>query len=161
MKSRKGFTLVEILIVVVILGILAAIVIPQFSQASTEARESNLTSSLQSMRAQIELYAMQHLDNEPGTGTASFIECMTEETDVDGALWAAGVAYGPYMRSIPLNPFNQLMDANRDGTVTVVATGTRLAAGADVTSWTYDTTNGDFYADDSKVSPDLTPHIEY
>ncbi|HEG42998.1 MAG TPA: type II secretion system protein [Phycisphaerales bacterium] len=161
MKSRKGFTLVEILIVVVILGILAAIVIPQFSQASTEAREANLTSSLQSMRAQIELYAMQHLDNEPGTGTASFILCMTGQTDVNGAVWATGVAYGPYMRSIPLNPFNQLMDANRDGTVTVVATGARVAAGLDVTSWTYDTTNGDFYADDSKVSPDLTPHIDY
>jgi prepilin-type N-terminal cleavage/methylation domain-containing protein len=35
MRKNKGFTLVEILIVVVILGILAAIVIPQFSEAST------------------------------------------------------------------------------------------------------------------------------
>jgi len=39
-NKNSGFTLVEILIVVVILGILAAIVIPQFSQASLEARES-------------------------------------------------------------------------------------------------------------------------
>jgi len=56
MKAKSGFTLVEILIVVVILGILAAIVIPQFTDASTEAKESALKSDLQTMRSQIELY---------------------------------------------------------------------------------------------------------
>ncbi|MHC4292957.1 MAG: type IV pilin protein, partial [Planctomycetota bacterium] len=55
MKAKKGFTLVEILIVVVILGILAAIVIPQFTDASTEAKISSLRSDLQMMRSQIEL----------------------------------------------------------------------------------------------------------
>ena len=40
MRAKSGFTLVEVLIVVVILGILAAVVIPQFSDASTEAKES-------------------------------------------------------------------------------------------------------------------------
>ena len=38
--ARRGFTLVELLIVVVILGILATIVIPQFSNASQQAREN-------------------------------------------------------------------------------------------------------------------------
>jgi prepilin-type N-terminal cleavage/methylation domain-containing protein len=41
-RSRSGFTLVEILIVVIILGILAALVIPQFTNASQNARESSL-----------------------------------------------------------------------------------------------------------------------
>ena len=45
-SANGGFTLVEILIVVIILGILAAIVIPQFTQASTEARISNLKTNL-------------------------------------------------------------------------------------------------------------------
>jgi general secretion pathway protein G len=48
--------LIEILIVVVILGILAAIVIPQFSEASDDANESAIKSTLQTVRAQIELY---------------------------------------------------------------------------------------------------------
>jgi prepilin-type N-terminal cleavage/methylation domain-containing protein len=60
MQAKRGFTLVEILIVVVILGILAAIVIPQFTQASTEAKSNSLASDLQSLRSQIELYKVQH-----------------------------------------------------------------------------------------------------
>ena len=46
-RARHGFTLIEILIVVVILGILAAIVIPQFTDAAEEASRSNLQSQLQ------------------------------------------------------------------------------------------------------------------
>jgi len=65
MKAQKGFTLVEILIVVVILGILAAIVIPQFTEASTEAKTSSLCTDLQTVRSQIELYKIQHNDKLP------------------------------------------------------------------------------------------------
>jgi general secretion pathway protein G len=53
---KRAFTLIEILIVVVILGILAAIVIPQFSEASDDAAESSVRSTLQTVRAQLELY---------------------------------------------------------------------------------------------------------
>ena len=84
-KSRKGFTLVEILIVVIILGILAAIVIPQFTNASTDARKNSLSSQLQTMRSQFELYKLQHNDKLPlvfqSTGT---------KTDVGGC-WAGMV----------------------------------------------------------------------
>src|SRR5215475_4226324 len=62
-KSRPhGFTLVEILIVVIILGILAAIVIPQFTNASNDARNNSVASTLQTLRGQIELYKIQHAD---------------------------------------------------------------------------------------------------
>src|SRR5688500_19799867 len=67
-RTRKGgFTLVEILIVVIILGILAAIVIPQFTSASQDARRNSLTSQLQTLRSQLELYKLQHLDQMPST----------------------------------------------------------------------------------------------
>jgi len=68
-NTRKGFTLVEILIVVIILGILAAIVIPQFTNASQNARESSLQSILQTLRSQIELYKLQHGDTLPNLVT--------------------------------------------------------------------------------------------
>ncbi len=59
-RVRHGFTLIEILIVVVILGILAAIVIPQFTDAAGEANRSNLQSQLQTIRSQIELHNVQN-----------------------------------------------------------------------------------------------------
>ncbi len=58
---RRAFTLVEILIVVVILGILAAIVIPQFTNASEEASASSTTTQLQTVRSQIELYRIKNM----------------------------------------------------------------------------------------------------
>jgi len=94
MRTRKGFTLVEILIVVVILGILAAIVIPQFTNASTEAKVSNLKSNLQTVRAQLELYKLRNNDTPPAT-PAAFVTAMTVKD-------ANGMCYLP---SIPLNPF--------------------------------------------------------
>ena len=120
-RPHQGFTLVEILIVVIILGILAAIVIPQFTNASQNARESSLQSTLQTLRSQIQLYKLQHGDQLPdlvGTG---------------GTNWAALVAstqygtpaqtYGPYMQAVPSNPMNNSSDVD-DGTV---ATGAAAA----------------------------------
>jgi len=102
-RARKGFTLVEILIVVVILGILAAIVIPQFSQASTDAKLSSLQSNLQSIRSAIALYKIQHNDTVPTA--AEFSNVMLNKTRLDGTVDVAG-EYGPYLQvGIPNNPF--------------------------------------------------------
>jgi len=136
MRAKSGFTLVEILIVVVILGILAAIVIPQFTEASTEAKTSSLCTDLQTMRSQIELYKIQHNDNLPGSGTASFVLALTGQTDVAGAV---GADYGPYLQKIPVNQFNDLDTVRLDG----------AAAGANTDGWRFDTATGAFYADDS------------
>ena len=58
-RVSRAFTLIEILIVVVILGILAAIVIPQFTDASQDAMEASLVTQLQTIRSQIELHNVQ------------------------------------------------------------------------------------------------------
>jgi general secretion pathway protein G len=134
MKSkRSGFTLVEILIVVVILGILAAIVIPQFTEASTEAKLSSLCTDLQTLRSQIELYKIQHNDTPPTF--ANFTAQMTAQTDITGA---AGTDYGPYMQKIPINQFNNKTALDNTGTV-----------GDDVGGWEYDQATGSINADDN------------
>ena len=55
-RQSRGFTLVELLIVVVILAILAAVVIPQFENTSASAKEAALVSNLQTIRQAIPLY---------------------------------------------------------------------------------------------------------
>ncbi len=135
MKAESGFTLVEILVVVVILGILGAIVIPQFRPAATEAKTSRLCSDLQVMRAQIGLFKIQHNDDLPGTTGVDFEQAMTQKTDGNGALDPAG-KYGPYVPKIPINPFNDLDTIEVDG---VVGGGTH--------AWHYSTTTGEFGAD--------------
>lgn len=124
---RKAFTLVEILIVVVILGILAAIVIPQFTKASEDAQVGNVETQLQTIRSQVELYRVRNNGNYPALPDAS---------DTVNGGWGALVA-PDFLRSAPVNP--------RTGTTTVVA-GTRAgAAGTEATTgddgWIFDGTN--------------------
>ena len=104
--KAKGFTLVEILIVVVILGILAAIVIPQFTSASESAKASSLVTQLQSLRSQLELYQLEHNGDYPSATTATFWAQLTDETELDGTTPEAGDStYGPYLQKIITNPF--------------------------------------------------------
>ena len=114
-RKKTGFTLVEILIVVMILGILAAIVIPQFTSAAEDSKLSNLLSNLQSIRAQLELYKMHHNETYPTNLTAQ----LTSKTDSDGTLNPAG-AYGPYLHMFPANPF---VDDAAEGVKTSGAAG--------------------------------------
>ncbi len=146
--KKTGFTLVEILIVVIILGILAAIVIPQFTEASNDARESALTSDLQTVRSQLELYKVQHNEqlpsiNELGAAdTANFVNRMTGRTDQDGKLNAAG-AFGPYLQKFPSNAF---ISVNADAVTFGVADP---APGDAATGWYYNTSLGKFSANDT------------
>ena len=97
-RRRSGFTLIEILIVVVILGILAAIVIPQFTNASQDAQVSAVKSQLQTIRSQVELYRIKNgSDNLVGSADADAL--MTLLTTVDTANGGF-----QYLQSVPTLP---------------------------------------------------------
>jgi general secretion pathway protein G len=147
MQAKRGFTLVEILIVVVILGILAAIVIPQFTQASTEAKQNSLCSDLQTLRSQIELYKVQHNDIPPtnGAGNLGFGVVMTTCTDNLGVSTGNKTKdltstpkkdLGPYLERLPENPFTS-------GT-TVVDFNASTATSGD--GWEYNAVTGEIRA---------------
>ena len=94
---RTAFTLIEILIVVVILGILAAVIIPQFTNAADDASISSARTQLQTMRSQIELYRAQNGAYPTAAGTNA-----GADSDGNGAQnqWDDMID-GGYMRSSP------------------------------------------------------------
>ena len=138
-RARSAFTLVEILIVVVILGILAAIVIPQFTNASQDAQRGNIRTQAQSIRNQIELYRVKNNGVAPG-GTAGDIFSLTS----GNSLCNPPAGQNTYLRTPPINPRNGL------STVTAsTATGTAFATAAFVdpagtTGWLYNQATGEF-----------------
>ena len=128
-RNTRGFTLVEILIVVIILGILAAIVIPQFTNASNDARNSSVASTLQTPRGQIELFKIQHADVPPAATAIATV--MTGKTNAADTTQVVGTGtLGPYVQSFPTNPAN--------GWSGVAATA------ASNVGWVYSATNGTY-----------------
>ncbi len=144
-EKAKGFTLVEILIVVVILGILAAIVIPQFTNASEAAKASNLVSQLQSIRSQLELFQLQHNGDYPIHTLMDDFEALTSKTLVDGTIAAATDTdtFGPYLQKAPVNPFTA--GGNGD-VVTVTDTGTAVPNATAAVGWVYNSATGEIRA---------------
>ncbi len=98
---KRAFTLIEILIVVVILGILAAIVIPQFTDASADAMDASVRAQLQTIRGQIELYNVQNPDAVFGLYDAN--------TPLGAAFWD-GLVNNDYLQQSPRNPLSPVAE---------------------------------------------------
>lgn len=112
--SLPRYTYLELLIVVVVLGVLAAIVVPQVSTASPEDRRAALGRILLDVRSQVALYKAQHNGRFPtADGTAATTwdwSKLTGRTDAAGhaVATAEGAAFGPYLSDTPTNPVSYL-----------------------------------------------------
>ena len=143
--GSNGFTLIEILIVVMVLGILAMVIVPQITVSTQDAKASTLETNLSAMRNAIELYAVQHNNVYPGgTGAdaaaaaTAFVAQLTKYTNAAGATSDtidAAYPFGPYIKNgvLPTNPFNSLATVACD--VSTDITAAPLAATLDDTGW--------------------------
>ena len=128
--NRRGFSLIELLIIVSILGILAAIVIPTFSNANETAKAGAVASQLNTVKKSLVLYKSDHNGTYPTDAQmiTNQWQALTNSTDIDGD--TAGTDYGPYF----MKPaFNAFMDSN------VVAADNSAA-------WKYDSSTGTIQA---------------
>lgn len=101
-KSRKGnfkgFTLVELVVVLVILGVLVALAVPRFTASATKAKETTFCSNVRTIKSQLELYKMT-------TGsypeTTNFVDSFLKKES--------------YFESAPINPYTGTAFKENDG----------------------------------------------
>jgi len=143
--------LIEVLIVVIIMAVLAATIIPQFSSSTNDAKDSAVKFNLHTIRSQIELYKVHHTGAVPALAT--FSAQMTTPTDVNGNTTGTNLIYGPYfLGQVPVNAYT--------GTNTLVAvaaagqTPTGVVAGG--AGWQYDESNGGFFPNNAEYYAALT-----
>jgi len=142
MSRRSAFTLVEILIVVVILAILAAAVIPQFTDSTTDARNSTSIFNLNTLRSQIGIYKAQHMGVAPtGADAAAITALLTGKTNADGTTTGTP-AFGPYLQAIPNNP--AITDPTKQNLLKVVTTDP--TANDTAYGWIYNKTTGAIFS---------------
>ena len=162
--ASKGFTLVELLIVVIILAILAAIIIPQFSGATDDATQAAYDTNIANIRAAIDLYRQQHTEY-PGAVGSGGGTCVTGVAVTEAAGAAAFTAqlrnytnsagqactgtdpnefkYGPYLKDdLPVNP------KGTTNTVVVVTAGTLGMTSQGSGGWRFDSITGEFIGDE-------------
>lgn len=146
-RRRGGFTLVELLIVVIIIGILAGIAIPQFQSAASEAREAAVLQNLTQIRSALELYRIQHDESYPDQ---RLVSQLVGGTAVDGT---PGDECGPYFWDPwPKNPIN--------GSAAVKAVTTMPSGPSGGEGWIYARSDGDFRLNQSGNANSGTPWFD-
>ncbi len=139
-RMVSGFTLVEILIVVLILGILAAIIVPQFAGATEESAKKAALNEVLKLRRAIEVYQVRN-DN-----------VLPDITEGDGTFGALVSGDGRYLTAPPVNPY--VGSANQR--TIVFGDGPDDAYQTDH-AWIYDPDTGDIWAGSFDANDDPYP----
>lgn len=180
--KQSGFTLIEMLIVIIILGILAMVIIPQITVSTEDAKVSTLKTNLTGVRGTIEVYYAQHNMIYPGVyetdgskaaaadPAAAFIAQLTQFTDINGKVSGTKnesasppIIYGPYIKgnALPANPF--VDDTTKNNKVTTAATVNVTLPRTvlpDGNGWAYWPAVGVFYANDG-LKTNNVDHFTY
>jgi len=153
MRRSRGFSLLELVIVVSIIGIIAAIAIPRFSRATAGATDAALTGDLAVMRSAIEMFAAEHGGMLPTL--TGIVAQLTTYSDVAGNTNASKTTtyiYGPYLRKVPVLPVGAKKGQ----------TGIDDEDGASI-GWIYNATTGEITANTTDTEKDAsgTQYNEY
>jgi prepilin-type N-terminal cleavage/methylation domain-containing protein len=139
--SRHGFSVIELMIVVALLGLLAAVAIPRISGSPAENPEAGLVEALSALRTGIDSFWAQH-DDFPGQGSVDeFTSQLCRRTNATGRPGSGDdFVRGPYLGSgrIPMNPVL--------GTNTVVIVDTMPGHPVGSAAWIYDRHSGEIHA---------------
>jgi prepilin-type N-terminal cleavage/methylation domain-containing protein len=144
-NHRHGFTLVELLIVIVAMAILAGIVIPQVGQSVEDANQSAMLTDLHQLTMAIERYKIDHDGLPPDDLTGSTLPQLINKTDVDGNIGSGpNYPYGPYLvEDIPDNPLNRSRTVQECLTVPPADLGNQ-------TGWLYHPPSGQIWAGEKR-----------
>jgi type II secretory pathway pseudopilin PulG len=148
--------------VIVIIGILAAMAIPRLSGASAGASDAALSGNLQTIRGQIEAYAVQHRGVFPGPTAEDFLDQLTMYTDINGNTSATSTTthiYGPYLRrGMPKMPIGDVTDPTA---VLIDASNSPPAVTTSGEGWVYNPTTGEIIANTNETDQTGTAYSEY
>ena len=119
--KRKGFTLVEIMVVVVILGLLAALVIPNVLFQSDEARRTAAATQIKSIESALDLY---RLHNGFYPTTEQGLDALVSKPTTNPQ--PKRYTEGGYMKKVPVDPWGNpfiYRSPGEKGTIDIICTG--------------------------------------
>ena len=138
---NAGFTLIEVMVVVVILGILAAVVVPRIMDRPDEARIVKAKNDIRVLQSQLELYK---LDNFEYPSTDQGLEALVSKPA--GTPEPPNWKSGGYIDRLPKDPWGheyQYLSPGQHGTIDIYSLGNDGALGgegngADIGNWNMD-----------------------